>query len=93
LSSDDQVDNASGSGEPFSVGVEEEVFLVDPVSGRQANASTAVQERLGPVRGTIERELQALAADVPDYTWFRWKPRPHPRLGTVEVRALDAQAG
>ena len=32
------------------------------------------------------------AADVPDYTWFWWKLRPHPRLGTVEIRALDAQA-
>ena len=31
------------------------------------------------------------AADVPDYTWFWWKLRPHPRLGTVEIRALDAQ--
>ncbi len=31
------------------------------------------------------------AADVPDYTWFWWKLRPHPRLGTVEVRALDTQ--
>ena len=29
---------------------------------------------------------------MPDYTWFWWKLRPHPRLGTVEVRALDAQA-
>ena len=36
--------------------------------------------------------LLARAADVPDYTWFWWKLRPHPRLGTVEVRALDAQA-
>jgi carboxylate-amine ligase len=34
----------------------------------------------------------ARAADVPDYTWFWWKLRPHPQLGTVEVRALDAQA-
>ena len=31
-------------------------------------------------------------ADVPDYTFHWWKLRPHPRLGTVEVRALDAQA-
>jgi glutamate---cysteine ligase / carboxylate-amine ligase len=243
LSSDDGIDNAFGSGEAFSVGVEEELFLVDPISGRQANASAAVQQRLGPVRGTIERELHACqmelitevcgsaseavgqlrglrravletgagllgsgthpsavegeaeitdkeryerirellgdavatpvgglhvhvgmpdadsairvfnglrrhlpllqalaanspfrhgrdtglasarevtirgwprsgvpramrdfsdfcassqvlarAADVPDYTWFWWKLRPHPRLGTVEVRALDAQA-
>ncbi len=37
-------------------------------------------------------ELLATAADVPDYTWFWWKLRPHPRLGTVEIRALDAQA-
>jgi glutamate---cysteine ligase / carboxylate-amine ligase len=36
--------------------------------------------------------LLARAADVPDYTWFWRKLRPHPRLGTVEVRALDAQA-
>ena len=40
------------------------------------------------------RELATLmtrAAGVPDYTWFWWKLRPHPRLGTVEVRSLDAQ--
>jgi glutamate---cysteine ligase / carboxylate-amine ligase len=35
--------------------------------------------------------LLSHAADVPDYTWFWWKLRPHPRLGTVEIRALDAQ--
>jgi carboxylate-amine ligase len=235
--------HAFGSGPPYTVGVEEELFLVDPVTGAQINASTAVQERIGPVRGTVERELHACqmelitdvcgsageaievldglrravvdagagllgsgthpsaaegdaeitdkeryerirdllgdavatpvgglhihvgmpdsetairafnglrrhlpllqalaanspfrhgrdtglasarevtirgwprsgvpramrdfedfcataallarAADVPDYTWFWWKLRPHPRLGTVEIRALDAQA-
>jgi len=36
--------------------------------------------------------LMTRAAAVPDYTWFWWKLRPHPRLGTVEVRSLDAQA-
>ena len=30
-------------------------------------------------------------ADVPDYTYHWWKMRPHPRLGTVEIRALDTQ--
>jgi glutamate---cysteine ligase / carboxylate-amine ligase len=243
LSSEDQIGDAFGSGEAFSVGVEEELFLVDPVTGRQANTSAAVQERLGSVQGSVERELHACqielitdvcqsadeairmlgglrraviatgagllgsgthpsasegeaeitdkeryerirgllgdavatpvgglhvhigmpeadtairtfnglrrhlpllqalaanspfrhgrdtglasarevtirgwprsgvpramrdfadfcaaakllarAADVPDYTWFWWKLRPHPRLGTVEIRALDAQA-
>jgi carboxylate-amine ligase len=37
-------------------------------------------------------DMLVRAADVPDYTWFWWKLRPHPRLGTVEVRALDAQS-
>jgi glutamate---cysteine ligase / carboxylate-amine ligase len=31
-------------------------------------------------------------AEVPDYTFHWWKLRPHPRLGTVEIRALDVQA-
>ncbi len=30
-------------------------------------------------------------AEVPDYTFHWWKLRPHPRLGTVEVRTLDTQ--
>ena len=235
--------HAFGSGRPFTVGVEEELFLVDPLTGAQINASTAVQDRVGPTEGKVERELHACqieliteicdgareaidaldalrrsvvetgagllgsgthpsaaegeaditdkeryerirdllgdavatpvgglhihvgmpdpvtairafnglrrhlpllqalaanspfrhgrdtglasarevtirgwprsgvpramrdfedfcataallarAADVPDYTWFWWKLRPHPRLGTVEIRALDAQA-
>lgn len=37
-------------------------------------------------------QLLTQAADVPDYTWFWWKLRPHPRLGTVELRALDVQS-
>lgn len=32
------------------------------------------------------------AADAPDYTFLWWDLRLHPRLGTVEVRAMDAQA-
>ncbi|MDX6703979.1 MAG: glutamate---cysteine ligase / carboxylate-amine ligase, partial [Baekduia sp.] len=41
--------HAFGSGRPFSLGVEEELFLVDPVTGEQIDASPAVMERLGPV--------------------------------------------
>jgi carboxylate-amine ligase len=239
----DPSDHAFGTGTPFSLGVEEELFLVDRVTGEQIDAGPAVLERIGPVTGNVERELHACqvelitdvcanagaatgalrdlraavvatgagllgagvhpaapeglaeitdkdryaairhllgdavadptgglhvhvgmpdpetairafnalrhhlpllqalsanspfrhgrdtglasarevtmrgwprsgvpramrdfedfctssallsrAADVPDYTWFWWKLRPHPRLGTVEVRALDAQA-
>ncbi len=56
--------NVFGSGEPFTVGVEEELFLVDPVTGAQTNASTAVQDRIGPVDGTVERELHACQVEL-----------------------------
>jgi carboxylate-amine ligase len=32
------------------------------------------------------------AGALPDYTFLWWDIRPHPRLGTVEVRAMDAQS-
>jgi glutamate---cysteine ligase / carboxylate-amine ligase len=58
------MENAFGSHRPFSVGAEEELFLVDPVTGRQANASSAVQARLGAVQGTVERELHACQVEL-----------------------------
>jgi carboxylate-amine ligase len=38
---------------------------------------------------TIERQMSA--AEAPDYTYVCWELRPQPRLGTVEVRVMDAQ--
>jgi len=32
------------------------------------------------------------AAAVDDYTYLWWDLRPHPKLGTVELRAMDAQS-
>ena len=32
------------------------------------------------------------AGGLPDYTFLWWDVRPHPRLGTVEVRAMDGQS-
>jgi carboxylate-amine ligase len=59
-------DEKFGSGEPFSIGVEEELFLVDPVTGAQANTSAAVLERLGEVglKGEVERELHACQVEL-----------------------------
>ena len=37
-------------------------------------------------------EAWIAAGDLPDYTFLWWDIRPHPRLGTVEVRAMDAQS-
>jgi carboxylate-amine ligase len=36
-------------------------------------------------------ERLSRVAETPDYTFNWWKLRPHPRLGTVEIRALDTQ--
>jgi carboxylate-amine ligase len=32
------------------------------------------------------------AGELPDYTFVYWDIRPHPKLGTVEVRAMDGQS-
>ena len=32
------------------------------------------------------------AAEIDDYTFLWWEVRPHPRFGTVEVRAMDSQS-
>jgi carboxylate-amine ligase len=49
-----------------------------------------------PFRGyaDYERTIDKIVtgAEIADYTFLWWDVRPHPRLGTVEVRAMDAQA-
>lgn len=60
----DPSDHAFGSGTPFSLGVEEELFLVDPATGAQIDAGPAVIERLGPVDGSVERELHACQVEL-----------------------------
>jgi carboxylate-amine ligase len=41
-----------------------------------------------------ERAIQPMlaAGGLPDYTYLWWDARPHPNLGTVEVRVMDAQS-
>src|SRR5947208_7194430 len=57
-------DHAFGSGVPFTLGVEEELFLVDRVTGRQTNTSRAVLARLPAVSGQVERELHACQVEL-----------------------------
>ena len=57
-------DHSFGSSDPFSVGVEEELFLVDPVTGRQINSSAAVLERVQNADGKVERELHACQVEL-----------------------------
>ncbi|MBW9207139.1 YbdK family carboxylate-amine ligase [Mumia sp. zg.B17] len=37
-------------------------------------------------------ELAVWAHEVPDYSYVCWELRPQPRLGTIEVRVMDAQS-
>jgi len=37
-------------------------------------------------------ETLAAVGELPDYTFLWWDIRPHPALGTVEVRAMDSQS-
>ena len=54
-----------GEGEPFSLGVEEELFLVDPGSGRQLNAGASVLHDLGDIeRGQVEAEVHACQVEL-----------------------------
>lgn len=41
----------------------------------------------------FERHIETLveSGSIPDYSWCWWDVRPHPKFGTVEFRALDAQ--
>ena len=41
----------------------------------------------------FERRIETMVAAglIEDYTWMWYDVRPHPNLGTVEVRAMDAQ--
>jgi glutamate---cysteine ligase / carboxylate-amine ligase len=47
-------------------------------------------ESFGHYRATLEAALAA--AELDDYTLVWWEVRPHPRFGTVEVRAMDSQS-
>ncbi len=37
-------------------------------------------------------ETLVAMGNIPDFSWFWWDVRPHPRNGTVELRVPDAQA-
>jgi carboxylate-amine ligase len=47
-------------------------------------AFSSYEDYVATVEGVVA------AGELPDYTFVWWDIRPHPRLGTVEVRAMDA---
>jgi hypothetical protein len=48
-------DTSFGSGRPLSLGVQEELFLVDPVTGVQVNTGRAALARAPENAGTLKR--------------------------------------
>ena len=82
------VDHCFGSSEPFSIGVEEELFLVDPRTGRQVNNSAVVLDRLGEVQG----DHLAGAARLPDRADHRHLyRRPRGGAGTEQAAPRGAR--
>jgi carboxylate-amine ligase len=61
---DTDFEHRFGSGRPFTIGVEEELFVVDPVTGRQANSAAAVIDRIGEVPGSVAQELHACQIEL-----------------------------
>ena len=83
---------ALGANSPFRHGRDTGLASAREVSVRGWPRS-GVPRAMADYEDFLERTSRLVrAADVPDYTWFWWKLRPHPKLGTVEVRALDAQS-
>jgi carboxylate-amine ligase len=62
-------------------------FLVRPYPGR--GIPRAFRDWEDYSRSVAET---AAAGGLADYTFLWWDVRPHPRLGTVEVREMDAQS-
>jgi glutamate---cysteine ligase / carboxylate-amine ligase len=83
---------ALGANSPFRHGRDTGLASAREVSVRGWPRSGVPQAMAGYEDFLERTSLLVRAADVPDYTWFWWKLRPHPKLGTVEVRALDAQS-
>ena len=55
---DEHEEEHFGEGEPFTIGLEEELFLVDPADGHLVNTGAEVVEQIGDLRsGDIKNEL------------------------------------
>jgi glutamate---cysteine ligase / carboxylate-amine ligase len=59
----------------------------------QAFPRTGIPRRYGSYSDWVETvDLQLRAGAIPEPTFLWWDVRPQPRLGTVEVRVMDAQS-
>lgn len=64
MSGADLAEHSFGEGEPFSIGIEEELFLVD-ADGRMVNRGPEVLDRLDPpAQGRVEKEVHAAQVEL-----------------------------
>ena len=83
---------ALGGNSPFWHGVDSG-FSCTRMVLRRAYPRTEVPpafESWGAYEETVAKVLEA--GEVADYTFLWWDVRPHPKLGTVELRVMDAQS-
>lgn len=83
---------AVGANSPFRHGRDTGLASAREITLRSWPRSNAPREMRDYEDFWSATERLTAVAAVPDYTYHWWKLRPHPRLGTVEVRALDVQA-
>lgn len=83
---------ALGANSPFWNGTDTG-FASARVKIRDASPRSGLPPTFGSWQ-EFEGYADALVAmgNIPDYSWFWWDVRPHPRHGTVELRVPDAQA-
>ena len=60
----------------------------------RAYPRSEIPPRRSAASTTTSASIEAIvsSAEIADYTFLWWDVRPHPLLGTVEVRAMDAQS-
>ncbi|TMK38612.1 MAG: YbdK family carboxylate-amine ligase [Actinobacteria bacterium] len=66
-------------------------------SARHAQVRAYPRRGVPPALRDFDHYLELIdavmrAGGLPDYTFVWWDVRPHPRLGTVEVREMDSQS-
>jgi carboxylate-amine ligase len=83
---------ALAANSPFWHGVDSGLASARASAFRAYPRSDIPRAFAGPDDYEAHTDAVVRAADVEDYTFLWWDVRPHPKLGTVEVRAMDAQA-
>ena len=83
---------ALGANSPFWNGMDTG-FASARVKIRDASPRSGLPPTFGSWE-EFEGYTDAIVAmgNIPDFSWFWWDVRPHPRHGTVELRVPDAQA-